>query len=151
MLLSRCTKDGDVAMPSSDFSVKSALAENVRYSYKPSLDRAIILTPSSDMVRYVTVKQPILELGMTLGEGVSHAWQVILRLTFRLCMGMCHCESNTHLQDVLKQRLYFVDIDNHHVYTYEPSSDTVGFEIFSEKITSLALVEGAEGVRLLRR
>lgn len=49
-------------------------------------------------------------------------------------------------QDVKKQRLYFVDIDEQRVYTYEPASCTIGYETFSRKITSLALTKGGHEV-----
>lgn len=59
---------------------------------------------------------------------------------------MCRLAVPGLLQDVAKQRLYFVDIDEHRVYTYEPAQKIIGYEIFSSKITSLALMQGGNGV-----
>ena len=50
------------------------------------------------------------------------------------------------VQDTRLQRLYFVDIDACKVYTYEPSSGIVGYEVFEKKITAIALTEEGDGV-----
>ena len=49
-------------------------------------------------------------------------------------------------QDSRSKRLYFVDIDQKKLYTYEPSSGTIGYEVFDHKITAIALLEQVEGV-----
>lgn len=49
-------------------------------------------------------------------------------------------------QDSRSKRLYFVDIDQKKLYTYEPSSGTIGYEVFDHKITAIALLEKGEGV-----
>jgi hypothetical protein len=61
---------------------------------------------------------------------------------------MCRLAVPGLLQDVAKQRLYFVDIDEHRVYTYGPAQNIVGYETFASKITSLALTVSGNGVSL---
>lgn len=48
--------------------------------------------------------------------------------------------------DTGTQRLYFVDIDQYKLFTYEPSSGKYGYETFDKKVTALASLEGGEGV-----
>lgn len=48
--------------------------------------------------------------------------------------------------DTRIQRLYFVDIDQYKLYTYEPSSGKYGYETFDKKVTALASLESGEGV-----
>ncbi|WVR05529.1 hypothetical protein IAU60_002547 [Kwoniella sp. DSM 27419] len=72
------------------------------------------------MVKQVTVTEPVLKLACTLGEGA--VW------------------------DTRTSRLYFVDIDQYKVYTYEPSSGVHGFQTFDNKVTSLSGMEHGEGL-----
>lgn len=53
-------------------------------------------------------------------------------------------------QDSRSKRLYFVDIDQKKLYTYEPSSGTIGYDVFDHKITAIALLEKGEGVSAYR-
>jgi hypothetical protein len=54
-------------------------------------------------------------------------------------------------QDVRTRRLYFVDIDQCRVYTYEPSTETLGYQTFAKKVTSLALTAKGDGVSPVAR
>ncbi|OCF30848.1 regucalcin [Kwoniella heveanensis BCC8398] len=72
------------------------------------------------MVKRFTVNEPLLNVGCTLGEGC--VW------------------------DTRKQRLYFVDIDQNKIYTYEPSSGIHGYQTFSNKIGSISTVEDGTGL-----
>lgn len=56
------------------------------------------------------------------------------------------CPRSDIRQDSRSKRLYFVDIDQKKLYTYEPSSGTIGYELFDHKITAIALLEKGEGV-----
>jgi hypothetical protein len=59
-------------------------------------------------------------------------------------------EAGLICQDVSTQRLYFVDIDQNKVYTYEPSSDTIGYQTYDQKVTALALIADRPGVSAWR-
>ncbi|ORY26984.1 hypothetical protein BCR39DRAFT_469840 [Naematelia encephala] len=72
------------------------------------------------MVRTVVIKEPLLKLSCALGEGC--------------------------IWDTRKQRLFFVDIDERKVFTYEPRTGIVGYQTFDRKITALALLEQDDGV-----
>ncbi|OCF60795.1 regucalcin [Kwoniella mangroviensis CBS 10435] len=72
------------------------------------------------MVRKVTVSEPLLKIGCTLGEGC--VW------------------------DSRRQRLYFVDIDQNKIYTYEPSTGIYGYQTFSNKIGSISAMENDTGL-----
>ncbi|WVQ67496.1 uncharacterized protein L199_005696 [Kwoniella botswanensis] len=72
------------------------------------------------MVKIFTVTDPLLQIGCTLGEGA--VW------------------------DTRTQKLYFVDIDQRKVYTYEPSSGIYGYQTFENKITSLSGLADGSGL-----
>ncbi|WWC65528.1 uncharacterized protein I303_108146 [Kwoniella dejecticola CBS 10117] len=72
------------------------------------------------MVKHITVNEPLLSLNCTLGEGA--VW------------------------DTRLQRLFFVDIDQRKVYTYEPGSGQHGYQTFDQKITSLSGLQDGSGL-----
>ncbi|OXB33633.1 regucalcin [Cryptococcus neoformans] len=72
------------------------------------------------MIMKFVVDKPLLELNCILGEG---------------------CVWDTRIQ-----RLYFVDIDQYKLYTYEPSSGKYGYETFDKKVSALASLESGEGL-----
>lgn len=111
------------------------------------------------MVKTYTVDKPLFTLGNTLGEGTTLTAHdppqrpVIANNVCRVCLGSYtrHQESPISAcsdlrQDSRSKRLYFVDIDQKKLYTYEPSSGTIGYDVFDHKITAIALLEKGEGV-----
>ncbi|TYJ51624.1 hypothetical protein B9479_007794 [Cryptococcus floricola] len=72
------------------------------------------------MVKKIVVEESLLKVQNTLGEGC--VW------------------------DSRGQRLYFVDIEQNKVFTYEPSSGKRGYELFEKNITALALLENGDGL-----
>ncbi|ORY30179.1 hypothetical protein BCR39DRAFT_494779 [Naematelia encephala] len=72
------------------------------------------------MMRQVSVDEPLLRVGNTLGEAC--VW------------------------DARTQRLYFVDIDQRKIFTYEPSSGIYGYQVFERKISSIAVMEDGTGL-----
>jgi hypothetical protein len=64
----------------------------------------------------------------------------------QVASGYVRSRDSSSSKDVSKQRLYFVDIDEQRIYTYEPASSTIGFQVFGQKITSLALTVHGNGV-----
>ena len=89
------------------------------------------------MYRLVVVSEPLLECGCQLGEGAL--WVSPFAARKRL--------PRSHSKDARRQRLYFVDIEDHKIYTYDPSSGTHGYQTFLRRPTALALLNVDSGVR----
>jgi len=99
-------------------------------------------------VRYITVDKPLLRLGMTLGEGRLCVCRRSVGADSQAVFGWVGPRVWSLRQDVRQQRLYFVDIDQCKVYTYEPSTETIGYQTFARKVTSIALIAKGDGVSI---
>ena len=91
------------------------------------------------MVKRIIVSEALLETGCQLGEG--SLW-VRGHSSIHRAVGADHLT-----QDQRRQKLYFVDIENCKIYTYDPSSGSHGFQSFDHRPTALALLEDDSGVR----